>query len=671
MPRYNHATIEPKWQAYWDQHQTFAAPRMPKPGTKKLYALDMFPYPSGDGLHVGHPEGYTATDIVCRAARMQGQSVIHPMGFDAFGLPAEEHAIKTGEHPRIRTEKNIDYLPPPIEIARLLLRLVPRARHDRRRILPLDAMDLPANLRHLVRCTTQQRGRPISELPIPADVKVARRRRRPHLPRRTPPRLSIRSPGELVPCPRHGARQRRSHRRQKRSAAATRSSACRCGNGCSASPPTPTASKKTSKPLDWSEGIKALQRNWIGRSTGAEVDFFIGPTHLAPGESPGAAFEAWKAARTKSGFPRKPERRRPPHLHHPPRHALRRNLHGDRPRAPVRRPPYNSRPKICRRGLSRSRRPQERPRPHRTRQRKNRRLHRQLRHQPRERRSQRQSGSPTTSSSATAPARSWPSPRTTNAISNSPSNSSCRSQPSSIPAKRCRRKSAKKSSPANAAPPKTASPSTPANTTASRPPSSKQKIAADLADARPRPRRRQLQTPRLALLPPTLLGRTLPDPPRARRGRQTHRPHPRRRRERPARRPAPPRRLQTPRPPRAAARQSTARVALSSHRRQTLQARNQHHAPVGRLLLVLPAIPRPHEHKSSYRSSSSKKPGCPSTSTSAAPSTPCSICSTRASGTKSSYDRGIVSMPEPFQKLVNQGMILGENNEKMSKAAAT
>ena len=68
----------------------------------------MFPYPSGDGLHVGHPEGYTATDIVCRAARMQGKSVMHPMGFDAFGLPAEEHAIKTGEHPRSRTEKNID-----------------------------------------------------------------------------------------------------------------------------------------------------------------------------------------------------------------------------------------------------------------------------------------------------------------------------------------------------------------------------------------------------------------------------------------------------------------------------------------------------------------------------------------------------------------------------------
>jgi leucyl-tRNA synthetase len=66
MPRYNHATIEPKWQAFWDENQTFATPRLPKQGTKKLYALDMFPYPSGDGLHVGHPEGYTASDIVFR-----------------------------------------------------------------------------------------------------------------------------------------------------------------------------------------------------------------------------------------------------------------------------------------------------------------------------------------------------------------------------------------------------------------------------------------------------------------------------------------------------------------------------------------------------------------------------------------------------------------------------
>ena len=123
-------------------------------GHEKLYVLDMFPYPSGDGLHVGHPEGYTATDIVCRAARMQGKSVMHPMGFDAFGLPAEEHAIKTGEHPRMQTEKNIATFRRQLKIARLQLRLGPRAGDDRRRVLPLDAVDLPADLRHVVRRTS-------------------------------------------------------------------------------------------------------------------------------------------------------------------------------------------------------------------------------------------------------------------------------------------------------------------------------------------------------------------------------------------------------------------------------------------------------------------------------------------------------------------------------------
>ncbi|MEM9658560.1 MAG: class I tRNA ligase family protein, partial [Planctomycetota bacterium] len=105
MPRYNPSVIEPKWQSFWERNRTFQAPRLPQ--AEKAYVLDMFPYPSGDGLHVGHPEGYTATDIVCRVARMQGKSVLHPMGFDSFGLPAEEHAIKTGEHPRVQTEKNI------------------------------------------------------------------------------------------------------------------------------------------------------------------------------------------------------------------------------------------------------------------------------------------------------------------------------------------------------------------------------------------------------------------------------------------------------------------------------------------------------------------------------------------------------------------------------------
>jgi leucyl-tRNA synthetase len=103
--RYNPAEIEPKWQRYWAEHGTFRAER--HPGKPKKYILDMFPYPSGDGLHVGHPEGYTATDIVARYSRMKAIDVLHPMGWDAFGLPAEQHAIRTGTHPRDTTKKNI------------------------------------------------------------------------------------------------------------------------------------------------------------------------------------------------------------------------------------------------------------------------------------------------------------------------------------------------------------------------------------------------------------------------------------------------------------------------------------------------------------------------------------------------------------------------------------
>ena len=103
---YNHNVIEKKWQAYWKEHQTFRTTN--DKNKKNFYVLDMFPYPSGKGLHVGHPEGYTATDIIARMKRMQGFNVLHPMGWDAFGLPAEQYAIKTGNNPRDFTQKNIN-----------------------------------------------------------------------------------------------------------------------------------------------------------------------------------------------------------------------------------------------------------------------------------------------------------------------------------------------------------------------------------------------------------------------------------------------------------------------------------------------------------------------------------------------------------------------------------
>ena len=104
---FDHKEIEKKWQNYWDENQTFYTDvhDFSKP---KYYALDMFPYPSGVGLHAGHPEGYTATDIVCRMKRMQGYNVLHPMGFDSFGLPAEQYAIQTGNHPDGFTKHNIE-----------------------------------------------------------------------------------------------------------------------------------------------------------------------------------------------------------------------------------------------------------------------------------------------------------------------------------------------------------------------------------------------------------------------------------------------------------------------------------------------------------------------------------------------------------------------------------
>ncbi|QDT67639.1 Leucine--tRNA ligase [Planctomycetes bacterium MalM25] len=271
MPRYNPAVIEPKWQSFWDEHKTFAAPRLPADGSKKLYALDMFPYPSGDGLHVGHPEGYTATDIVCRAKRMQGVSVVHPMGFDAFGLPAEEHAIKTGEHPRVQTEKNID------TFRRQLKMLGFSYDWDRE----IATTDVP-----YVRWTQwiflqlfdtwfdkeQQKGRPIRDLPIPAEVEAAGADAiRKYQDER---RLAFQSHAPVNWCPAlgtvlaneeviDGKSERGGHPVERRPLRQwmlrITDYADRLSAGLDA--------------LDWPEGVKALQRNWIGRSTGAEVDF--------------------------------------------------------------------------------------------------------------------------------------------------------------------------------------------------------------------------------------------------------------------------------------------------------------------------------------------------------------------------------------------------------------
>src|ERR1700730_14327295 len=121
MPRYRYTArlaneIEARWQDYWDEHRTFWTPNPTgaladgfekMAGREKLYVLDMFPYPSGAGLHVGHPLGYIGTDVYARFQRMMGRNVLHAMGYDAFGLPAEQFALQTGQHPRVTTERNI------------------------------------------------------------------------------------------------------------------------------------------------------------------------------------------------------------------------------------------------------------------------------------------------------------------------------------------------------------------------------------------------------------------------------------------------------------------------------------------------------------------------------------------------------------------------------------
>ncbi len=318
MPRYNPNVIEPKWQAFWDEHRTFATPEMP--AGEKLYVLDMFPYPSGDGLHVGHPEGYTATDIVCRFQRMRGKSVLHPMGFDAFGLPAEEHAIATGVHPRVNTEENIATF-------RRQLKSLGFSYDWDRELATTDVEYVRwTQFIFLVLFDTwfdadEQKGRPISELPIPSDVQSAgedaiREFQDDH-------RLAYQSDAPVNWCPALGTVLANEEVIDGKSE--------RGGHPVVRMPLRQWMLRITSyadrlekdlESLDWSEGIKALQRNWIGRSTGAEVDFYVGQASVGgdscrrpskeTSQSPtGVAshsdeFAAWKASREKSGYPRKP-----------------------------------------------------------------------------------------------------------------------------------------------------------------------------------------------------------------------------------------------------------------------------------------------------------------------------------------------------------------------------
>src|SRR5262252_1413332 len=269
MPRYNAHAIEPKWQRIWETRKTFRA--IARPGVPKLYVLDMFPYPSGEGLHVGHPEGYTATDVWCRYQRMRGFNVLHPMGYDAFGLPAEQYAIQTGTHPRMSTDRNIE------NIRRQIKRLGFSYDWDRE----LATTDVEyvkwTQWIFLVLHDTwfdpaQQRGRPIAELPIPADIRVqdeaAIRRYQDGF------RLAFQAESPVNWCEALGtvlADEEVIKGRSERGdypvvRIPLRQWMLRI---------TAYADRLVEdlERLDWPPAIKEMQRHWVGRSEGAEVDF--------------------------------------------------------------------------------------------------------------------------------------------------------------------------------------------------------------------------------------------------------------------------------------------------------------------------------------------------------------------------------------------------------------
>ncbi len=278
MPAYHPQRIEPKWQAEWEKNKTFRAIDL-DPSRPKLYILDMFPYPSGEGLHVGHPEGYTATDIVCRYKRMRGYNVLHPMGWDAFGLPAEQYAVKTNTHPRITTQANVSTFRKQIKSLGfsydwdrevdttdpnyyrwtqwIFLKI-----HDTWYDPDFEWTDRQGKSR-------TGKGRPIAELPIPADVEDADLYR-------DSKRLAYRA---LVPvnwCPELGTVLANEEVIDGKSE--------RGGYPVIRMPLTQWMLRITAYAerliedldnVDWPRPIKDMQRNWVGRSEGAEVDFPI------------------------------------------------------------------------------------------------------------------------------------------------------------------------------------------------------------------------------------------------------------------------------------------------------------------------------------------------------------------------------------------------------------
>jgi leucyl-tRNA synthetase len=269
---YNFKEIEQKWQDYWEKNKTFKT--IYDPSKPKFYALDMFPYPSGSGLHVGHPEGYTATDIVSRYKRMKGFNVLHPMGWDAFGLPAEQYAIQTGTHPAIITNQNCDNF-------RRQIKMLGLSYDWDREINTTDPKYFKWTQWIFIRLYNTwfdaqlQKGRPIRELELPENIKIQGAKAvRDYVSGK---RLAYFADAQVwycehcqIVCANEEVLMDGTHEK--------------CGNPVIRKnlkqwmlriPLYAERLLKGLDNLDWPEGIKDMQRNWIGRSTGAEVDFKI------------------------------------------------------------------------------------------------------------------------------------------------------------------------------------------------------------------------------------------------------------------------------------------------------------------------------------------------------------------------------------------------------------
>ena len=282
MAKYNPQEIETKWQAYWEEHQTFkTGADKSKP---KYYCLDMFPYPSGAGLHVGHPEGYTATDIICRYKRSRGFNVLHPMGWDAFGLPAEQYAIQTGTHPAITTKKNCD------NFRRQIKRL--GLSYDwNKEVNTTDPKYYKWTQWIFKRLygtwfdEDQQKGRPIEELPIPADVEAKGKEEVRKY--KDSKRLAYYADAQVwwckhckIVCANEEVLNDGSHEKCGTKEVERRN----LKQWLMRIPLYGDRLLKGLDKLDWPQGVKDMQKNWIGKSYGAEVDFPIADANGKPTE---------------------------------------------------------------------------------------------------------------------------------------------------------------------------------------------------------------------------------------------------------------------------------------------------------------------------------------------------------------------------------------------------